>query len=47
MKVIGDADHNTAQIALQISELLLSHRKIALLEFEEECISASRQQSQL
>jgi hypothetical protein len=39
MKVVGDADNNTAHTALQIARLLLLHRSDAESDFHRECIN--------
>jgi|AP3Bu8745761321_1050154.scaffolds.fasta_scaffold455695_1 hypothetical protein len=33
LKLVSDADDNTARVALRIAELLLDHRKLAEIEF--------------
>jgi hypothetical protein len=39
VRLVGDADDNTAHTALQIAGLLLAHRKLAELDFHDECIN--------
>ena len=39
VKVVGDADDNTARTALEIARLLLIHRKEAEIDFERDCFS--------
>lgn len=40
VKMLGDADYDTAHTALRIAELLLQHRHTALMNFEIDCIKA-------
>jgi len=45
VKVLGDSDDNTAGFALQIAQLLVSHRRMACLDFEQACIGVSHERS--
>ena len=42
LKVVGDADSDTARTALDIASLLLGHRDRACIEFEKQCITDER-----
>lgn len=39
VKVVGDADDNTAHSALEIAAILLRHRKSAEIDFHHECLT--------
>ena len=41
LKVVGDADENTAHTALKIADLLLTHRKMAEIDFHQQCFNAA------
>jgi hypothetical protein len=40
IKTLGDADENTAGAAMEIAQILRRHRRIAQIEFEQECATA-------
>jgi len=45
MKMVGDHDSETAQTALQIVRLLISHRDCCAIAFELNCFNDSQHES--
>jgi hypothetical protein len=41
VRVVGDADDNTANTAIKIAELLLLHRTMAEINFRKECLTSA------
>lgn len=39
LRLVGDADDNTARTALRIADELLQHRKRAEIDFHQECLT--------